>query len=94
MATLNLNNIPQEVMNELQQRAQQFHRGVEEEAASILINAMASDRWKKELSAEQLIERAAKVRQGHPQISLTEEFLHVAKADGRAMVVADTWFDW
>ncbi len=83
MATLHLNNLPQEIINELRQRAQQSHRPVEDEAASILVNAIAFDRWRGELSADQLIDKAARVREGHPHVFLSEEFLHAAKNDGR-----------
>ncbi|MGD0388910.1 MAG: hypothetical protein ABSC42_08150 [Tepidisphaeraceae bacterium] len=83
MATLHLTNLSPEIINELRERAQHFHRPVEEEAASILVNAITFDRWRGELSADQLIDKAAKVRQGHPHAFLSEEFLRAAKNDGR-----------
>ena len=83
MATLHLNNLSPEIINELQQRAQHFHRPVEEEAASILVNAITFDRWRGELSADQLIDKAARIREGHPHTLLSEEFLRAAKSDGR-----------
>ena len=83
MASLHLSNVPDEIMSELRQRADHFHRPVEEEAASILVHAIASDRWRGDMTAEQLLERARKVREGHPQAWVTEEFLRVAKNNGR-----------
>jgi plasmid stability protein len=83
MPNLHLNDIPDKIVNELRERAEYFHRPLEEEAKAILIQAITTDRWRSEMSADQLIERARLVREGHPQACLTEEFLRMAKENGR-----------
>lgn len=84
MATLQLRNIPDSVVIELRDRARHFHRELEDEATAMLTQAITNDMWRRELTAQELVERARKVREGHPHAFMTEEFLRMAKEDGRA----------
>jgi plasmid stability protein len=84
MAQLTIDDVPDGILKELQDRADHFKQHVEDVARSILVHAVASDHWRGELSIEELLERARKVRERHPDAWITEEFLRNAKNDGRA----------
>jgi hypothetical protein len=72
------------VMAQLRQRAKQSHRAVEDEAASLLVEAVGGEHPRNGMSAVELIDRARRIREGHPSAWVTEEFLRAAKDDGRA----------
>jgi len=75
---------PDLVLKELQERADHFQQHVEDVARAILVHAIASDQWRGDLSSDELLERARKIRERHPDAWMTEEFLRHAKSDGRA----------
>lgn len=83
MTTLQIKNIPDSIVDELRDRAKHFNRDLESEAAAVLMQAITTDMWRKGMSADDLLERARRVREGHPDAWMTEEFLHMAKNDGR-----------
>jgi plasmid stability protein len=83
MAAIQIRNLSETVMGELRDRARHFHRPLEEEAASLLTQAVMSDLRRREMSSQELIDRARKVREGHPDAWVTEEFLRMAKDLGR-----------
>ena len=83
MATIQLKNLPDDIVMELRDRARQFGRDIEEEAAAVIVQAVTNDMWRKKLTAQELLDRARKLREGHPHASVTEEFLRTAKDDGR-----------
>ena len=84
MASLQIKNIPEAVVEELRNRASQFHRNLEDEAAATLVHAVMSGMRRTNLSASELLDRARRVRDGHPDVRMTEEFLRMAKNFGRA----------
>lgn len=84
MAQLTIADVPDRILKELQERADHYKQHIEDIARSIIVNAVASDQWRGDLSADDLLERARKVRERHPHAWITEEFIRNAKNDGRA----------
>jgi plasmid stability protein len=83
MASLQLNDVPEAIMSELRERAERFHRPVEEEAKATLMNAILASPSKRRLSVTEFLARAKRIRDKHPNAWITEEFLRAAKDEGR-----------
>jgi len=84
MAQLTIADIPEGILKELQDRADHCKQHVEDVARSVLVHAVTSVPWRQEMSEDELLEKAQKIRDRHPNAWVTEEFLQNAKSDGRA----------
>jgi plasmid stability protein len=84
MAQLTIADVPEGILKELQERADHYKQHIEDVARSILVHAITSDQWHSDMSADDLLERARKIRERHPHAWVTEEFLETAKNAGRA----------
>jgi plasmid stability protein len=81
MATLHLTNLPEAVVERLRDRAQRSHRALEEEAADILVTAVAFAQTQAS-EVDVRLSEIRRFRQSLGPIFLTEEELQTAKREG------------
>ncbi|HEX4124729.1 MAG TPA: hypothetical protein VHY37_08390 [Tepidisphaeraceae bacterium] len=85
MASLELRNVSDEVMEELSARARQLHRPIEEEATETLSKAVlsASRPRKCRLSIDEQLSRLKVLHEQQRGVWLTKEFIDAAINQGR-----------
>jgi plasmid stability protein len=83
MASLLINDVPDGVMKELEERARQLHRPVEEEAKAALVRAVLANPSKPRLSVDEMLARAKAIRDQSPNAWITDEFIRAARDEGR-----------
>lgn len=79
MATMTLKNVPQELYEQLKQRAERHRRSINSEAIVCLERAMQSER----LDPDVLLVRARRLRSRMPDLYVTDSELYAARAEGR-----------
>lgn len=79
MATITLKNIPQELYEQLKQRAERHRRSINSEAIVCLERVLQSER----LDTDALLVRARRLRSRKPDLYVTDSELRAARDEGR-----------